>query len=124
LHRLVIPFGGSGVPRADSHGPNRGTGKAIDLAIIASRWEKGEVGAALAWLFLGEHLTQQAGVGVILAGVGTLIVQLRHRTGLMWSSATALGGLRSLPQVVKASSVSNGMNEPASEGKRRFGKLR
>jgi drug/metabolite transporter (DMT)-like permease len=34
--------------------------------------------AVLAWVFLGESLTWQRGVGLLLAGVGTLIVQLRR----------------------------------------------
>jgi drug/metabolite transporter (DMT)-like permease len=33
--------------------------------------------AILAWLFLGEHLTWQEGIGMVLAGLGALIVQLR-----------------------------------------------
>jgi len=33
--------------------------------------------AILAWLFLGEHLTWQEGIGMVLAGLGTLIVQVR-----------------------------------------------
>ena len=35
--------------------------------------------AALAWLFLGERLTWQEIVGMALAGIGVLIVQLRRR---------------------------------------------
>ena len=31
--------------------------------------------AVLAWLFLGEHLTWQEGIGMVLAGLGALIVQ-------------------------------------------------
>jgi drug/metabolite transporter (DMT)-like permease len=33
--------------------------------------------ALLAWLFLGENLTTQEWIGVILAGLGVLLVQLR-----------------------------------------------
>jgi drug/metabolite transporter (DMT)-like permease len=33
--------------------------------------------AVLAWLFLGEHLTWQEGIGMVLAGLGALIVQVR-----------------------------------------------
>ena len=33
--------------------------------------------AVLAWLFLGEHLTWQEGIGMVLAGLGALIVQIR-----------------------------------------------
>ena len=33
--------------------------------------------ALLAWLFLGENLTSQEWIGVILAGLGVLLVQLR-----------------------------------------------
>jgi drug/metabolite transporter (DMT)-like permease len=33
----------------------------------------------LAWLFLGEELTVQQGAGILLAGMGTLVVQLRRR---------------------------------------------
>jgi drug/metabolite transporter (DMT)-like permease len=33
--------------------------------------------AVLAWLFLGERLTWQEGIGMVLAGLGALIVQLR-----------------------------------------------
>jgi drug/metabolite transporter (DMT)-like permease len=33
--------------------------------------------AILAWLFLGEQLTWQEGIGMVLAGLGALIVQLR-----------------------------------------------
>jgi drug/metabolite transporter (DMT)-like permease len=36
--------------------------------------------AVLAWVFLGESLTWQRGLGLVLAGAGTLIVQLRRRT--------------------------------------------
>jgi len=35
--------------------------------------------AILAWLFLGERLTWQEGIGMVLAGLGTLIVQLRRQ---------------------------------------------
>ncbi len=35
--------------------------------------------AVLAWLFLGERLTLQEGIGMALAGVGALIVQVRRR---------------------------------------------
>jgi len=35
--------------------------------------------AVLAWLFLGEHLTSQRVLGLLLAGVGTLMVNLRWR---------------------------------------------
>ncbi len=35
--------------------------------------------AVLAWLFLGEHLTGQQVIGLILAGLGTLMVQLRRQ---------------------------------------------
>ncbi len=35
--------------------------------------------AVLAWLFLGERLTWQQGMGMILAGLGALVVQLRQR---------------------------------------------
>jgi drug/metabolite transporter (DMT)-like permease len=35
--------------------------------------------AVLAWLFLGERLTWQEGIGMALAGLGALIVQLRRR---------------------------------------------
>jgi drug/metabolite transporter (DMT)-like permease len=34
--------------------------------------------ALLAWLFLGEDLTSQEWIGVILAGLGVLLVQLRR----------------------------------------------
>jgi drug/metabolite transporter (DMT)-like permease len=34
--------------------------------------------AVLAWLFLGERLTWQEGIGMALAGLGALIVQLRR----------------------------------------------
>jgi drug/metabolite transporter (DMT)-like permease len=34
--------------------------------------------AVLAWLFLGEQLTWQEGIGMALAGLGALIVQLRR----------------------------------------------
>ena len=34
--------------------------------------------AILAWLFLGEHLTWQEVIGMVLAGLGTLIVQVRE----------------------------------------------
>lgn len=33
--------------------------------------------AILAWLFLGEHITWQEGIGMVLAGIGALIVQIR-----------------------------------------------
>ena len=33
--------------------------------------------AVLAWLFLGERLTWQEGIGMVLAGLGALIVQIR-----------------------------------------------
>jgi drug/metabolite transporter (DMT)-like permease len=33
----------------------------------------------LAWLFLGEHLTVRQAAGMVLAGAGTLVVQLRRR---------------------------------------------
>ncbi len=36
--------------------------------------------AVLAWLFLGEHLTWQQGMGMVLAGLGALIVQVRPQT--------------------------------------------
>jgi drug/metabolite transporter (DMT)-like permease len=36
--------------------------------------------ALLAWFFLGEQLTLGETAGIVLAGVGTLIVQLRRRT--------------------------------------------
>ena len=35
--------------------------------------------AVLAWLFLGETITTQQGVGMLLAGAGILIVQLKRR---------------------------------------------
>jgi drug/metabolite transporter (DMT)-like permease len=35
--------------------------------------------AVLAWLFLGERLTLQEGMGMVLAGLGALIVQLRRQ---------------------------------------------
>jgi len=35
--------------------------------------------ALLAWLFLGERLTGQEIVGMCLAAIGALAVQLRHR---------------------------------------------
>ena len=35
--------------------------------------------AVLAWLFLGERLTWQEIIGMTLAGIGVLIVQLRRR---------------------------------------------
>jgi len=35
--------------------------------------------AVLAWLFLGERLTWQEGIGMALAGLGALIVQLRRQ---------------------------------------------
>ena len=35
--------------------------------------------AVLAWLFLGERLTWQEGIGMVLAGIGVLLVQLRRR---------------------------------------------
>lgn len=35
--------------------------------------------AVLAWLFLGEHLTSQRILGLLLAGLGTLMVNLRWR---------------------------------------------
>jgi drug/metabolite transporter (DMT)-like permease len=34
--------------------------------------------AVLAWLFLGERLTWQEGIGMVLAGIGAMIVQLRR----------------------------------------------
>jgi drug/metabolite transporter (DMT)-like permease len=34
--------------------------------------------AVLAWLFLGERLTLQEGIGMVLAGLGVLLVQLRR----------------------------------------------
>jgi drug/metabolite transporter (DMT)-like permease len=36
--------------------------------------------AVLAWLFLGEYLTWQEGMGMVLAGLGALIVQVRPQT--------------------------------------------
>ena len=36
--------------------------------------------AVLAWLFLGEHLTLAEATGVVLAVVGTLVVQVRRQT--------------------------------------------
>jgi len=36
--------------------------------------------AVLAWLFLGEHLTLTEATGIVLAVVGTLVVQLRRQT--------------------------------------------
>jgi drug/metabolite transporter (DMT)-like permease len=36
--------------------------------------------AVLAWLFLGEHLTWREGIGMVLAGLGALIVQVRPQT--------------------------------------------
>jgi drug/metabolite transporter (DMT)-like permease len=36
--------------------------------------------AVLAWLFLGEHLTWQEGMGMVLSGLGALIVQVRPQT--------------------------------------------
>jgi drug/metabolite transporter (DMT)-like permease len=35
--------------------------------------------ALLAWVFLGEHLTWREGIGMVLAVLGTLLVQLRRR---------------------------------------------
>lgn len=35
--------------------------------------------AVLAWIFLGEQITWQEGAGMVLAGLGVLIVQLRRR---------------------------------------------
>jgi drug/metabolite transporter (DMT)-like permease len=35
--------------------------------------------AILAWLFLGEQLSWRQGIGMVLAGIGALIVQLRRR---------------------------------------------
>ena len=35
--------------------------------------------AVLGWVFMGEYLTSQQGVGMVLAGLGGLIVQLRRR---------------------------------------------
>jgi drug/metabolite transporter (DMT)-like permease len=32
----------------------------------------------LAWLFLGEHITWQEGIGMAMAALGTLIVQVRR----------------------------------------------
>lgn len=37
--------------------------------------------AILAWVFLGERITLQQGIGMILAGLGALIVQLRGSRG-------------------------------------------
>jgi drug/metabolite transporter (DMT)-like permease len=37
--------------------------------------------AILAWLFLGEQLTWQEGIGMVLAGFGALIVQVRPQSG-------------------------------------------
>jgi drug/metabolite transporter (DMT)-like permease len=34
--------------------------------------------AILAWLFLGERLSGQEGIGMVLAGIGAMIVQLRR----------------------------------------------
>jgi drug/metabolite transporter (DMT)-like permease len=38
--------------------------------------------AVLAWLFLGESLTWQRAVGLVLAGQGTVLVQLRRDSTL------------------------------------------
>jgi drug/metabolite transporter (DMT)-like permease len=38
--------------------------------------------AVLAWLFLGESLTWQRAVGLVLAGLGTVLVQLRRHSTL------------------------------------------
>jgi drug/metabolite transporter (DMT)-like permease len=35
--------------------------------------------AVLAWLFLGERLSGQEGIGMVLAGIGAMIVQLRRQ---------------------------------------------
>ncbi len=37
--------------------------------------------ALLAWLFLGEKLTMKEIIGMILAGIGALLVQLTGRSG-------------------------------------------
>ena len=37
--------------------------------------------AVLAWIFLGERLTGRQGLGMLLAGAGTLLVQVRSMTG-------------------------------------------
>jgi drug/metabolite transporter (DMT)-like permease len=37
--------------------------------------------AILAWLFLGEQLTWREGIGMVLAGLGALIVQVRPQSG-------------------------------------------
>lgn len=48
--------------------------------------------AVLAWLFLGEQITWQEGMGMVLAGLGALIVQLRpdklghSKTRQVWQS--------------------------------------
>jgi drug/metabolite transporter (DMT)-like permease len=49
---------------------------AVESSIINSTM-LGQI-AVLAWVFLGESLTWQKGLGLVLAGVGTLIVQLRR----------------------------------------------
>ncbi|MBL7064396.1 MAG: EamA family transporter [Anaerolineae bacterium] len=36
--------------------------------------------AVLAWLFLGERITWQEGIGMTLAGIGTPIVQFRRHS--------------------------------------------
>ena len=39
--------------------------------------------AILAWVFLGERITLQQGAGMILAGLGAVIVQLRGSRGVV-----------------------------------------
>jgi drug/metabolite transporter (DMT)-like permease len=47
--------------------------------------------ALLAWIFLGESLSPQEWSGMFLAALGTLLVQLRPRTGTLTSSDTEPG---------------------------------
>ena len=35
--------------------------------------------AILAWIFLGERVTWQEGIGMVLAAAGVMIVQIRKR---------------------------------------------
>ncbi|HJX37540.1 MAG TPA: DMT family transporter [Anaerolineae bacterium] len=52
---------------------------AVESSIINSTM-LGQI-AVLAWLFLGESLSWQRGVGLVLAALGTLMVHLRSRCG-------------------------------------------
>lgn len=52
---------------------------AVESSIINSTM-LGQI-AVLAWLFLGESLSWQRGVGLVLAALGTLMVYLRSRRG-------------------------------------------